>query len=57
MLNGNTLMESLEHDDGMPENILVVAFYLVTRESGSFFQHLATLIESNDNQEEYIVPT
>lgn len=50
-------MESLEHDDNMPENILVVAFYLVTRESGSFFQHLATLIESNDNQEEYIVPT
>lgn len=37
LLQGNTLIESLEGDDPAEtasENILVVAFYLVTREAG-----------------------
>jgi len=37
LLSGNTLIDSLEGDGDMPENILVVAFYLVTREAGQFF--------------------
>ena len=36
-LQGNTLIDSLEGESDMPENLLVVAFYLVTRESGLFF--------------------
>jgi hypothetical protein len=39
LLQGNTLIESLEGEgDNVAENILVVAFYLVTREAGQFFQ-------------------
>lgn len=34
LMQGNTLVESLEEDESVPENILVVAFYLVTREAG-----------------------
>jgi Putative death-receptor fusion protein (DUF2428) len=46
ILYGNTLMESLEEGAGEfdSENLIVVAFYLITRESGLLFQNVANLI-------------
>jgi hypothetical protein len=49
LMSGNTLIESLETtEDATPENILVVSFYLVTREAGEFFKSLASLIQAHD---------
>jgi hypothetical protein len=46
IMYGNTLMESLDDkgDEFDSENLVVVAFYLITRESGLLFQNLAKLI-------------
>ncbi|CAD8201491.1 unnamed protein product [Paramecium pentaurelia] len=52
ILQGNTLIESLDDQttDQGSENILVVSFFLITRESGVFFQELAKVIDQmNDN--------
>src|SRR5207249_4993073 len=57
LLWGNTLIESLEEnvgqeggDDLGTENVLVVAFYLVTREAGLFFQNLANVVAINEKE-------
>ena len=46
ILYGNTLMEAMEDAEGGfdSENLVVVAFYLITRESGLLFQHLANFV-------------
>ena len=43
---GNTLMESLDDrgEEFNSENLVVVSFYLITRECGSLFQNLSSLI-------------
>jgi len=49
ILYGNTLMETLdEGTDFDVENIIVVSFYLITRESGLLFQNISNLILSLD---------
>jgi hypothetical protein len=53
MLSGNTLMTSVEEEEGSIENTLVVSFYLLTRESGLLFQSIATLAEA-DNGQQYL---
>ncbi|KAM3144290.1 hypothetical protein pb186bvf_003454 [Paramecium bursaria] len=57
LLQGNTLVESLEEQSENSENILVVAFFLITRESGMFFQQLAALIEFNSNDNKSPIET
>ena len=49
---GNTLLESLDgpQDEMDSENICVVAFYLITRESGLLFQNLANLIYLSEKE-------
>lgn len=49
ILQGNTLIEALEDngagDEGVgTENMLVVAFYLISREAGFLFQAISSLV-------------
>ena len=49
LLYGNTLMEGMEENNEFDvENIIVVSFYLITRESGLLFQNISNLILSLD---------
>ena len=56
ILYGNTLMETLdENTDFDVENIIVVSFYLITRESGLLFQNISTLLLSLDQVNFFVV--
>ena len=49
LLYGNTLMETMdENTEFDTENIIVVSFYLITRESGLLFQNISDLVLISD---------
>ena len=52
LLSGNTLIESLENakeEEGLEnENMLVIAFYLLTRESGLLFQKISNILNISE---------
>lgn len=67
MFSSNVLLEGLDNGEGeggagggeevSSENLIVISFYLITRESGLLFQYLGNLVSVNERRSPPSVPS